>query len=41
MGVHSAKDPNDSSYTIYMYLPPDIDHETAIHLILTNQLENM
>ena len=24
-----------------MYLPHDIDHETAIHLILSNQLENM
>jgi hypothetical protein len=24
-----------------MYLPHDIDHKTAIHLILTNQLENM
>jgi hypothetical protein len=39
--VHSAKDLNVSSYKIYVYLPHDIDHKTAIHLILTNQLENM
>jgi hypothetical protein len=39
--VHSAKDPNVISYTIYMYLPHDTGHETAIHQILTNQLENM
>jgi hypothetical protein len=39
--VHLAKDPNVSAYTIYMYLPHDIDHETVIHLILANQLENM
>jgi len=40
-GVHSAKYPNVNTYTIYMYLPHDIDHETAIHLILNNQLANM
>jgi hypothetical protein len=40
-GVHSAKDPNVSTYTIYMYLPHDLDHEIAIHMILNNQLSNM
>ncbi len=40
-GVHSAKDPNVRSYTIYMYLPHGIGHEKAIHLILNNQLDNM
>ena len=40
-GVHSAKDPNTSSYAIFMYLPHEIDHEKAIQLILKTQLENM
>ena len=40
-GVHSAKDPNISSYTVYLYLPHGIDHKTAIHQILSNQLDNM
>jgi len=40
-GVHSAKDPNVSSYTIYMYLPHDIARGTAVHQSLTNQLGNM
>ena len=29
-GVHSAKDPNVSTYTIYMYLPHDVNHKTTI-----------
>ena len=36
--MHSAKDPNVSSYPIYMYLPHDADPETAVREILTNQL---
>ena len=39
--MHSAKDPHVSFYTIYMYLPHDTDHDTAIRQILINQLENM
>jgi len=37
-GIHSAKDPHVSKYTIYMYLPHDVGHKTAILTILTNQL---
>ena len=40
-GVHSAKDPNGSTYIIFMYLPHDMDFELAVRLILTNQLDNM
>jgi hypothetical protein len=40
-GVHSAKDPNVSTYTIFMYLPHDADHKTVIKTILTNQLVHM
>ena len=39
--MHSAKDPNVISYTIYMYLPHDADPEIAVHQILTNQLGTM
>ena len=35
-GVHSAKDPIVSTYTIFMYLPHDADHKTIIQTILTN-----
>jgi len=37
-GVHSTNDPNVSTYTIYVYLPHDIDHKPAILTILNNQL---
>ena len=37
-GVHSAKDPNTSTYKIYIYLLHDIDYKTTINTILTNQL---
>jgi hypothetical protein len=40
-GVHSAKDPNISSYTIFMYLPHDADHKTIIKTILASQLVHM
>ena len=40
-GVHSAKDPNISTYKIYLSLPHDVDHKTTIHTILTNQLTQM
>jgi hypothetical protein len=39
--VHSAKDPNVSTYTIFMYLPHDADHNTSIPTILTTQLTHM
>ena len=39
--MNSAKDPNTSSYKIYMYLHHDANHEAAVHQILTNQLEAM
>jgi hypothetical protein len=35
-GVHSAKDPNVSTYTIYMYLPHDVNHKTTILTIFNN-----
>jgi hypothetical protein len=34
--VHSAKDPNVSIYTIFMYIPHDTDHKTTIRTILSN-----
>jgi hypothetical protein len=37
-GVQSAKDPNVSTYVIFMYLPHDADHKTIIKTILTNPL---
>jgi hypothetical protein len=40
-GATSTKDPNTSSYKIYMFLPHDSDHEAAVTQILTNQLEAM
>jgi hypothetical protein len=40
-GVHSAKDPNTSTYKIYIYIPHDIDYKTTINTILTNQLAHM
>jgi hypothetical protein len=40
-GVHSAKDPNVNTYTIYMYLPHEVNHKTTIFTILTNQLAHM
>jgi len=39
--VHSAKDPNVSTYTIYIYLPHDVNHKTTILTILKNQLAQM
>ena len=40
-GVHSAKDPNVSTYKIYMYLPHDINHKSTSLTILNNQLTQM
>jgi hypothetical protein len=40
-GVHSAKDPNVNTYTIFMYLPHDVDHKTTIRAVLTNQFTHM
>jgi hypothetical protein len=40
-GLHSAKDPNISTYKIYIYLPHDIDHKPTILTILSNQLVQM
>jgi hypothetical protein len=40
-GVLSAKDPTVNTYTIYMYLPHDVNHKTTILAILTNQLAQM
>ncbi len=37
-GVHSAKDLNTITYKIYIYLSHDVDHNTTILTILTNQL---
>jgi hypothetical protein len=36
IGVHSAKDPNVSTHTIYIYLPHDFDHKTTIRAVLKN-----
>jgi hypothetical protein len=36
-----AKDPNISTYKIYLYLPNDVDHKATINTILTNQLAEM
>ena len=36
-GVHSAKDPNISTYKLFLYLPHDIDHGHTITRILNNQ----
>ncbi len=35
-GVHSVKDPNVNTYTIFMYLPHEVDHKAIIQTILTN-----
>ena len=35
-GVHSAKDPNVSTYKIYMYLPRDVDRKATILTTLKN-----
>ena len=40
-GFHSAKDPNASTHTIFMYLPHDSDQKAIIRTILTNQLAHM
>jgi hypothetical protein len=40
-GVHSAKDPNFNTYTIFTYLPHDVDYKTTIRTILTSQLTHM
>jgi hypothetical protein len=40
-GVHLAKDPNVSTYKIYMYLPHDINHKTTILTSLNNQVPQM
>jgi hypothetical protein len=40
-GVHSAKDPNVSTYKTYMYLPHEINHKTTISTILNNQIAQM
>jgi hypothetical protein len=36
IGVHSAKDPNVNTYTIFMYLSRDADHKVMLRTILTN-----
>jgi len=41
IGVHSAKDPNISTYTIYMYLSHHVDHKTTIRTILNNHITYM
>jgi hypothetical protein len=40
-GVYSTKDPNTSTYKIYIYLSHDIDYKTTINTILANQLAHM
>ena len=40
-GIHFSKNPNISSYTIFMHLPHDADHKTIIKTILTDQLAHM
>jgi hypothetical protein len=40
-GVHFAKDPNTSTYKIYIYLPHDIDYKHTLYTILANQLTQM
>ena len=40
-GVHSAKDPNISTYKIFLYLPHNINHETTITKLLETQLIQM
>ena len=40
-GVHSAKDPNISTYNIFLYLPHDVNHRTTITRILESQLTQM
>jgi hypothetical protein len=40
-GVHSAKDPNISTYKIFLYLPHDVDHKGTIQSIITHQLTQM
>jgi hypothetical protein len=39
--VHSAKDPNVITYTIFMYLPHDVDYKFTIRTVLTHQLTRM
>jgi hypothetical protein len=39
--VHSAKDPNISTYTIYMYLPHDVDHKITIQTMLKNHFSHV
>jgi hypothetical protein len=40
-GVHSAKDPNISTYKIFLYLPHDVDFKTTLRAILNHQLTHM
>ena len=39
--AHSAKDPNVSTYKIYVYIPRDDNHKATILTIVTNQLTRM
>jgi len=39
--VHSAKDPNVNTYSVYMYLPHDMYYKHAIWKVLTQQLTHM
>ena len=40
-GVHSAKDPNISTYKIFLYLPHEVNLRATITTIVTNQLAQM
>ena len=40
-GIHSPKDPNVITYTIYIYLPHDVVHKTRIRTVVKNQFAHM
>jgi hypothetical protein len=40
-GTHSAKDPNISTYKIFLYLPHEVDLKATITTIINNQLAQM
>ena len=40
-GVHTAKDHNILTYTVFMYLPHDAEYKTTARTILTTQLTHM
>jgi hypothetical protein len=40
-GVHSAKDPNISTYKIFLYLPHEVDLKATITMTIENQLAQM